>query len=112
MPAIEAARKALVTSLPPDFGSPSAPCAAMHPWIDSCVCAPLLPRFFTVFECVFTTYRALNVVPMMLFNWHCFFKDTVSLVSLQYPNCRADFCVCIVQSIYQVNLLCWSRGIC
>jgi hypothetical protein len=28
----------------------------------------------------------------------------VSPVSLQYSDCRADFCVCIVQSIYQVHL--------
>jgi hypothetical protein len=95
IPAIEAAilaRKALMTSSPPDFGRSYIPCAAVHPWIESCVCAPL-PRFFTVFKCVFSTYRALNVVPMMLFNWHNFFKNTESLVSLQYSSCCTDFCV-------------------
>lgn len=68
------ARKALATNSSPDFGPPYAPCAAVHPWVESCTHVPL-PRFVTVFKWAFPIYGALHFVPMILFKRHAFFKN-------------------------------------
>ncbi|KAJ8591233.1 hypothetical protein M405DRAFT_932274 [Rhizopogon salebrosus TDB-379] len=95
------ARKALATSLPPDFGPPYAPCAAVHPWIESCMHVPL-PRFFTVFKWAFPIYGALHFVPMMLFKRHAFFKSPSHMLGrASWATIRSSAFLAAFIAIYQ-----------
>jgi hypothetical protein len=95
------ARKALATSSPPDFGPPYAPCAAVHPWIESCMHVSL-PRFFTVFKWAFPIYGALHFVPMMLFKRHAFFKSPSHMVGrASWAAIRSSAFLAAFTAIYQ-----------
>jgi len=56
-----------------DFGGPFVPCDAVHPWIDSCVLAPV-DRFASVFRWMFPIYGALHLVPAVMFKRKTFFQ--------------------------------------
>ncbi|KAI5121195.1 hypothetical protein M0805_005996 [Coniferiporia weirii] len=56
-----------------DFGEHFGPCAAVHPWLDSCaVVAP--DRFVAVFRWMFPIYGALHLVPAVLFKRKLFWE--------------------------------------
>ncbi|KAH9947201.1 hypothetical protein B0H21DRAFT_822120 [Amylocystis lapponica] len=48
------------------FGLPVAPCAAIHPWSDSCVMTEV-DRFLSVFRWMLPIYGALHIIPTLLF---------------------------------------------
>jgi hypothetical protein len=95
------ARKALATSSPPDSGPPYASCAAVHPWIESCMHV-LLPRFFTVFKRAFPIYGALHFVPMMLFKRHALFKSPPHMFGCaRWATIRSSAFLAALIAIYQ-----------
>ncbi|KLO05067.1 hypothetical protein SCHPADRAFT_839794, partial [Schizopora paradoxa] len=56
-----------------DYGGPFVPCDAVHPWMDSCVLAPV-DRFASVFRWMFPIYGALHLVPAVMFKRKTFFE--------------------------------------
>jgi hypothetical protein len=48
-----------------------APCAAVHPWINSCTIVPF-DRFLAVFQWMLPIYGALHFIPTVLFKWRDF----------------------------------------
>ena len=59
-----------------DFGPPFAPCAVVHPWMDSCGFTAL-DRWQAVFKWMFPVYAALHVIPPILLRRKVFFKESV-----------------------------------
>lgn len=57
-----------------DYGGPFVPCDAVHPWMDSCVLAPV-DRFASVFKWMFPIYGALHLVPAVMFKRKTFFEE-------------------------------------
>ncbi|KAG9317934.1 hypothetical protein JVU11DRAFT_2167 [Chiua virens] len=73
------ARQVLATNTPPDFGPPYAPCAAVHPWVESCLAVPL-PRLWNVFRWGFPIYGALHFIPLILFKRGTFLSNPLRMV--------------------------------
>jgi len=63
----------------PNFGRRVAPCAAIHPPIDSCMDVPI-DRLFRVFKWMLPTYAVLHFVPKVLFKRKEFLKDPWSIL--------------------------------
>lgn len=59
-----------------DFGPPFAPCAVVHPWMDSCSWTAV-DRWQAVFRWMFPVYAALHVIPPILLRRKVFFKESV-----------------------------------
>ncbi|SCV72374.1 BQ2448_3911 [Microbotryum intermedium] len=57
-----------------DFGPPFAPCAAIHPWVDSCSWVAV-DRWQAVFRWMLPVYGALHVIPPILLRSKVFMKD-------------------------------------
>ncbi|KAH8118868.1 hypothetical protein DFH11DRAFT_704915 [Phellopilus nigrolimitatus] len=57
-----------------EFGPRYGPCAAIHPWLDSCTAVPL-DRFVSVFRWMFPIYGALHLVPAVLFKRQKFWEQ-------------------------------------
>lgn len=60
-----------------DFGPPFAPCASVHPWMDSCSWTAV-DRWQAVFRWMFPVYAALHVIPPILLRRKVFFKESVN----------------------------------
>jgi hypothetical protein len=68
------ALRRLAAAPEPSFGEPFAPCAAIHPAINSCLAVPA-DRFFAVFKWMLPIYGALHFVPAVLFKRTQFMQD-------------------------------------
>lgn len=51
-----------------DFGPPFAPCAVIHPWIDSCRWTAV-DRFLSVALWIAPTYSALHILPPLVLRY-------------------------------------------
>ena len=69
----------LVCARDGDFGPRYGPCAAVHPWLDSCYDVPL-DRFVAVFKWMFPIYGALHFIPMVLFKRKQVFEEPMRML--------------------------------
>lgn len=59
-------------------GPPFAPCAVVHPWMDSCSWTAV-DRWQAVFRWMLPVYGALHVIPPILLRRKVFMKEYVCL---------------------------------
>lgn len=69
----------MLSSSPPNFGSPFAPCEAIHPSIDSCAVVPI-DRFLAVFKWMIPIYGALHFIPPLLFKRKLFMQNPMKML--------------------------------
>ncbi|KAH8092537.1 hypothetical protein BXZ70DRAFT_898184 [Cristinia sonorae] len=72
-------RKRLAQAPIPDFGTLAAPCAAVHPRIESCQYVQL-ERFFVVLRSMIPIYGALHLIPMLLFKRKAVFNQPLKML--------------------------------
>ncbi|KDN49260.1 hypothetical protein RSAG8_01962, partial [Rhizoctonia solani AG-8 WAC10335] len=83
------------------FGSHFAPCAAVHPWFDSCRSVPL-DRFITVTSWMVPIYGALHFIPMVLFKQSEFMKHPLKMLRRSaYATARSSTFLGVFVAIYQ-----------
>ena len=88
-----------------DFGPPYAPCALIHPWLDSCT-VTAADRFQSVFFWVLPTYLGLNILPPLVLRYHKFMQDPrASLRRALLSTVRSCSFLGMFVAIYQ-GLLC------
>ncbi|CAE6466686.1 unnamed protein product [Rhizoctonia solani] len=83
------------------FGPHFAPCAAVHPWFDSCRSVPL-DRFITVSSWMFPIYGALHFIPMILFKQGEFMRHPWKMLKRSaYGTARSSAFLGVFVMIYQ-----------
>ncbi|KAJ1309232.1 hypothetical protein OPQ81_004899 [Rhizoctonia solani] len=83
------------------FGPHFAPCAAVHPWFDSCRSVPL-DRFITVSSWMVPIYGALHFIPMLLFKQGEFMKQPWKMLKRSaYGTARSSAFLGVFVVIYQ-----------
>ncbi|KAI0941143.1 hypothetical protein AcV7_002787 [Taiwanofungus camphoratus] len=91
-------------SLPPPertYGPHFVPCAALHPWFDSCTVTQV-DRLFSVFRWMLPIYGALHVIPMLLFRRQRVLKDPLHmLLRASWGTARSSAFLGVFVFIYQ-----------
>ncbi|KAI0080505.1 hypothetical protein K474DRAFT_1657632 [Panus rudis PR-1116 ss-1] len=103
-------RRALAT-LPsdPDYGTRFVPCAATHPWLDSCLLTQV-HRYFVVTKWILPVYAALHFIPMILFKRGVVMKyPTRMFMKAALGALRSSSFLGVFVVIYQ-SFFCWKHN--
>ncbi|EKM60112.1 uncharacterized protein PHACADRAFT_251003 [Phanerochaete carnosa HHB-10118-sp] len=74
------ARRANALASPPSYGPFFGPCAAVHPWFDSCKPIPA-ERFMFVFKWSLPIYGALHFIPTLLFKRKVVWREPMRMLT-------------------------------
>ncbi|KAG0212528.1 hypothetical protein BGX28_006126 [Mortierella sp. GBA30] len=86
------------------------PCAALHPWIDSCT-VNSLERFGQVTKGIFPVYATLNFVPLVVLKMKRLLKDPVSVLSkTTFNTLRSSVFLAVFVALYQTQI-CGHRNL-
>ncbi|KAJ9123945.1 hypothetical protein QFC22_000736 [Naganishia vaughanmartiniae] len=81
------------------------PCAAIHPWLDSCRTVQL-ERYFTAFRFMLPVYSALHFIPMLVLRRKSFVKNPLKMLGKAFVGTfRSSSFLAVFILIYQ-GLLC------
>ncbi|KAF9930300.1 hypothetical protein FBU30_000646 [Linnemannia zychae] len=80
------------------------PCAALHPWVDSCR-ETNIDRFLGVTKVIFPVYATLNFVPLVVLRMKRLLKDPANVLSKTTFNAlRSSVFLGVLVSLYQVQI--------
>ncbi|KAF9907226.1 hypothetical protein EC991_011216 [Linnemannia zychae] len=86
------------------------PCAALHPWVDSCR-ATNIDRFMGVTKTIFPVYATLNFVPLVVLRMKRLLKDPVNVLSkTTFNTLRSSVFLAVFVSLYQTQI-CTHRNL-